>query len=94
MNIKIKFISLLADYTGEVESILKIDEESSVKDLIEKLIIKYGEKFVSNFLTSQNELNKYILLILNDKDLRTLNGLDTLIMDGDEITFLPVIAGG
>jgi molybdopterin converting factor small subunit len=94
MNIKIKFISLLVEYIGEEELILKIDEKSSIKEILEILAIKYGENFKIKFLNSRNELNKYIKLILNDEDLRSFQGLDTVVQEGDELTFLPVIAGG
>ncbi len=39
-------------------------------------------------------LNKYILLSLNGKDIRHYNDLKTILQDGDEIIFLPAIAGG
>lgn len=94
INIKIKFISILADYTGVEELTLKVDEKSSIKDVIEKLAIKFGETFKTKILNSQNKLNKYIILILNDKDLRFFEGFDTFLQEDDEITFLPVIAGG
>ena len=94
MNINIKFISLLADYVGEEESILKIDEKSSIKEVIAKLSSKYGENFTNKFLSSQNTLNKYIILLLNDIDVYSFKGFDTLVKEGDELTFLPIIAGG
>jgi molybdopterin synthase sulfur carrier subunit len=87
-------LSLLADYAGEEESNLKVDENSSINDIIKYLTSRYGNKFKSKILDSQNVLNKYIIIILNDVDVRSFDGLDTVIKEGDELTFLPVIAGG
>ncbi|MFW9930577.1 MAG: MoaD/ThiS family protein, partial [Candidatus Thorarchaeota archaeon] len=94
ININIKFLSLLADYAGEEESYLEVDKNSSVKDIIKNLSLKYGKNFSNKILDSQNVLNKYIILILNDVDIRSFNGLDTIVKEGDVLTFLPVIAGG
>ncbi|MFX1355980.1 MAG: MoaD/ThiS family protein [Promethearchaeota archaeon] len=94
IDVKIKFLSLLADLTEEEELMLSIDEESSIKDLIGKLILRYGEDFKNQILSSQDLLNKYIILVLNGKHLRSYHGLETLIHKGDEIAFLPAIAGG
>ena len=79
---------------GEVESILKVDEQSSIKDIIKKLTLKYGENFKSKILDSHNVLNKYVILILNGVNIGSYNGLDTVVKEGDKLTFLPVIAGG
>ena len=79
---------------GEVESILKVDEQSSIKDIIKKLTLKYGENFKSKILDSHNVLNKYVILILNGVNISSYNGLDTVVKEGDKLAFLPVIAGG
>lgn len=79
---------------GEVESILRVEEKSSIRDIIKILSLKYSENFKSKILGSHNVLNKYIILILNDEDVRSFNGLDTVLKEGDKLTFLPVIAGG
>ena len=94
VDIKITFLSLLADVTQEEEFILSIDEKSSVKDIIEKLVLRYGKEFENIILKSPDFLNKYIILGLNGKDIRSYDGLKTIIQEGDEISFLPAIAGG
>ena len=39
-------------------------------------------------------INKYIILCLNGKDIRTLENLNTVVSHHDEILLLPAIAGG
>jgi molybdopterin converting factor small subunit len=34
------------------------------------------------------------LILVNDREISVLNGLDTKLDDGDEIVFVPVIHGG
>jgi sulfur-carrier protein len=40
------------------------------------------------------ELNRYVNVYLNDEDVRVLDGLDTVVKDGDTVVILPAMAGG
>ena len=45
------------------------------------------------FKTS-NDLSKYVIIAINGKEIRLLEGLETIIQDNDEICFIPAIVGG
>lgn len=92
--IKIYFLSILADITGKKEINLAVKENSTIKQILEKLILKFGKEFEKTILNSPNDLNKYIILGLNGKQIRSLDYLNKVIQEGDEISFLPAIAGG
>ncbi|MFW9972853.1 MAG: MoaD/ThiS family protein, partial [Candidatus Odinarchaeota archaeon] len=53
-----------------------------------------GKNFEENIFSTKGRLSKYIIIGINGKDIRNFDGLDTIIKDGDEISFLPAIAGG
>jgi len=93
-ELKVNFLSLLEDLIGFDSVNIFLDEHSTVKDMLEKLTQKFGKKFQRNILNSTNELNKYIILGINGKDIRSLDNLNTIIGENDEISFLPAIAGG
>jgi molybdopterin converting factor small subunit len=40
------------------------------------------------------ELNDHVVIMLNEKNIRSLDDLNTKINNKDEITLLPAIAGG
>jgi molybdopterin converting factor small subunit len=40
------------------------------------------------------QLNRYVNVYLNDEDVRVLDGLDTVVGDGDTLVILPAMAGG
>jgi len=94
IDIKINFLSLLADITKIKELNLSIHENSTIKEILDSLINKFGKNFESAILDSPSSLSKYIILGLNGKDIRTLNDLDTIVNHHDEILLLPAIAGG
>ena len=39
-------------------------------------------------------LNKYVNIYVNDEDIRFLNGAETVLKDGDQVSIVPAIAGG
>ncbi|HSR95039.1 MAG TPA: ubiquitin-like small modifier protein 1 [Solirubrobacterales bacterium] len=40
------------------------------------------------------DLNRYVNVYLNDEDVRVLEGLETVVSDGDTVVILPAMAGG
>lgn len=93
-DIRISFLSLLVDLTGREEITLSIDENSTIKHVLKELIVKFGKDFENTILNSPNNLSKYVILSLNGKAISASENLGTHLYDGDEIIFLPAIAGG
>ncbi|MFX1314633.1 MAG: MoaD/ThiS family protein [Promethearchaeota archaeon] len=94
INIKILFFSLLVDKFGKDEINLNVEHVVTLRDLLNKLNSLLGREFGEIYVVSEGKLNKYIILGLNGRDIRQFDGLDTIIKDGDELSFLPAIAGG
>lgn len=93
-NIKVSFLSLLVDITGRDEIFLSIRENSTIRDVLQNLIRKFGKEFENTIFISPNNLSKYVILSLNGKAIHSPENLDKHLYEGDEIIFLPAIAGG
>jgi len=93
-NIKILFLSLLEDIAGTKEITLSLDKDSTIKDVLKKLITIYGKDFELIILNNPETLNKYIIISLNGRDIRSLEYMNMNLHNGDELAFLPAIAGG
>jgi MoaD family protein len=93
-EVKVRFYSLLKDVTKLEKISLSIEKSLTIKDILERLIEKFGKDFEELVYQKKGELNKYLLVVLNEKDIRSVNGLATNVQDGDKITFIPAIAGG
>ena len=93
-NVKIKFLSLLTDITGVEELNLPIKEGVNIRTILEQLTVKFGRKFEEMIFKSSKDLSKYVIITVNNKDIRTLDELNTEIQLDDEISFIPAIAGG
>ena len=94
LNVKIMFLSVLVDITQIEELNLPIDDGSNIKNMLEKLSLKFGKKFEDLIFKASEDLSKYVIITINGKDIRTLDGLNTIIQLNDEISFIPAIAGG
>lgn len=61
--------------------------------LIEDL--EFGYPVIQERLLNESqELRTFVNIYKNNEDIRFLAGLDTEIMDSDEISIVPAIAGG
>jgi len=84
----------LADITGIEEIIMSFDDNSTIKDVLKELNLKFGKDFENTVMNTPDLLNKYILIGKNGKDIRSFEGLITTVQEGDEVFLLPAIAGG
>ena len=94
IEIKIFFLSLLADITGIEEIIMSFDDNSTIKDVLKELNLKFGKDFENIVMITPDLLSKYVLIGKNGKDIRSFEGLITTVQEGDEVFLLPAIAGG
>jgi len=70
-------------------------ETATVGCVIKELAKKYGRRFKDLILNpATGQLQYGIIVALNNRDVRSLEGLDTKVNEGDVISLLPPIPGG
>ncbi len=92
--VKISFLSLLKSRIGVKELNMDLEDESTINDVFAKLFEKYGEDIKNVLVKKTGDLNDHVVIMLNEKNIRSLDDLNTKIHNKDEITLLPAIAGG
>jgi molybdopterin synthase sulfur carrier subunit len=81
----------LRRYTGGAEEVGV--EASTVSAVVENLEIKYpGIK--ERLCDEQGRVRRFVNVYVNGDEIRFLNSLETPVNDGDEVSFIPAIAGG
>ena len=50
--------------------------------------------FTGRICDDSGELRRFINVYINDEDVRFLQGKETALKDGDEVSIVPAIAGG
>ena len=66
---------------------------SSVGEVLGALAERYPD-LGGKLFKSENELNRFINVYVNDEDIRFLQKLETPVSSSDEIALVPAIAGG
>ena len=76
------------------------DEKSQVEvhaDTVSEAIRQLARTFpeIEQHLYDQNkDLRKFVRIFLGNEDIQQLNGPDTKVSEGDEVSIIPAIAGG
>jgi len=95
IRVKIYTILALKQVLGRREFEVSIQEGSTVKDLISWMVQTWGEKLSPHlFQPGSDRLVPHIRLMVNGRDIQFLNGVETVLQDGDEFTMLPILTGG
>lgn len=68
-------------------------EGSTVKEVIEQLEAKFPG-IQERLYDAEGKLRRFINIYVNAEDIRSKQGEDTAVKDGDEISIVPAIAGG
>ncbi|MDN5346376.1 MAG: sulfur-carrier protein [Petrotoga sp.] len=90
---KIKFFSLIKFDLKKDEVDYQLSESKSVREIIELLDQEFDNYF-SRKLLKDGELKSGTIILLNGRNIRHLQGLDTLVENKDEITIFPPSGGG
>lgn len=70
---------------------LELPEGSTIEDLLKKLEEQYGSRLDISRLVGENPNVK---VLVNGREIMYLDGLRTILRDGDSVAFIPPVAGG
>jgi sulfur-carrier protein len=90
MAITVRIPTPLRTLTGGAESVLA--SGPTVRDLIDDLEAKHPG--MKDRLMDDKGVRRFVNLYLGDEDIRFLDGLETEVRDGEELSIVPAIAGG
>jgi molybdopterin synthase sulfur carrier subunit len=92
MIVRIKAFASFRELLGADLSI-DLKDGSTVKDLLDDLISSRRPLKSAIFDESDN-IREYVVLMKNRKNIKSLDGLDTKLHEGDCLAILPPVAGG
>ena len=65
---------------------------TTVGEVLDALYDRYDE--LRSRIAEDGGLRRFVNVYVGGEDIRFLEGLDTPVSDGDEVTILPAVAGG
>ena len=91
MAITVKIPTQLRAVTGgEAEAEV---EGATVGEVLDALYAEHAE-LRDRVAGDDGQLRRFVNVFLDGEDIRFLDGLDTAVKDGAELTILPAVAGG
>jgi sulfur-carrier protein len=90
MPVSVKIPTQLRSAT-EGEATASVDG-ATVGEVLDSLYERFGE--LRSRITEDGGLRRFVNVYVGGEDIRFLDGLDTAVKDGDEVTILPAVAGG
>ena len=98
ITVKVRTILTIKSILGKGELELRLPEGSSLDDLLFSLISTYGEELsphlVSADVKGAAQKASITRIMINGRDIEFLNGLGTVLHEGDEVLILPIVSGG
>lgn len=94
INVRIRLLGVFRWSFGKSELSLRI-RKATVRDVIQDLADSLSVEARKLLIdTELNDPRPNALILLNGKEISALNGLETKVEDGDEVTLIPVSHGG
>ena len=91
MSVTVKIPTQLRTVTaGESEA--QVEEATTVGEVLDGLYERYDG--LRERIAEDGDLRRFVNVYVEGEDIRFLDGLDTPVDDGDEVTILPAVAGG
>ncbi len=92
MRLRVRYIGSIGSIAGTRQDTLEIPEASSIQDVLNELKKRHGEEFVAELLSNQGALREGIEILLNGRNVRDLQSLDTKISnDEDELQVIAML---
>jgi len=90
MAVLVKIPTQLRAATGGAASAAV--EGETVREVLDALYQEFGD--LRERIADDGGLRRFVNVYIGGEDIRFLDGLETAVSDGDEVTILPAVAGG
>lgn len=96
MHISVRFFTVLREITGKKEEILVFEEEKTrINAVLNRLSDEYGKRFIEYVYNSQlKAVRGHLQFFVNGQSAATLEGLETILVEGDVLAIVPPVGGG
>lgn len=94
MEVYVKFYAMLREATGKKREVIEVPVKSSVRDLMNLLVERYGHELGRHIYNEGKLVRDYLSFLLNGTNINSLEGFNTTLRDGDVLSILPPVGGG
>ena len=89
----LKSFGQLRKVLGSQSIEIDMSEQSTIRDVIDR-VIAIGGASVKRQVMEGDRISGSLIVLLNKRDIDTLQGANTTLKEGDEVAILPHVQGG
>jgi MoaD family protein len=94
MVITVKFIGAFRSISGKNKLSIAAKDAISLSEVIKRIIEEQPKIKRALIDPELEDPRPNTLILVNGKEISVLNGLDTMVENGDEVIFVPIVHGG
>ena len=96
MRVLVRFFGVLRSTVGKELVEMDIGNGGKVVDLLEHILDRMERRELQKTLFDPelHDPRPSNVILVNGREINSLNGLETVLQEGDEITLIPLIHGG
>jgi MoaD family protein len=94
MQITVRYLSVIRDITGIREETINVEAGTTVEEVLQFLVKKYGDKFNKMIRSGRDIRGLQIIYFFNGQNIKSLEGFQTKIENESELVLIPPVAGG
>jgi len=95
LKVRVKFFAAIRELAAVKDETIDLQSNTAVRELIQVLCQRHGGDFTEYVIDPNTGAPRSHLQILVDgKNLSSLEGLETRLSDGDEVALMPPVGGG
>jgi molybdopterin synthase sulfur carrier subunit len=94
MVVTVKFLGSLRNLSGKSKITLKFETPIPLRKAVKKITEELPALRRALIDQELGDPRPNSLIIVTGKEISVLNGLETMLKDGDEVVFMPIIHGG
>jgi molybdopterin synthase sulfur carrier subunit len=96
MAVNVKFFSNVKHLVGKDEITLILDpsRKYTIKDVLQEITQSENKELSTMLIEVEGKTRGAVRVVVNGEEIQSLNGVETIIQDGDRITIFPLLAGG
>jgi MoaD family protein len=95
VGVRVKLHGVFRVFSGRSEVKVRLGESATVGDVVERLVESFPAEFKGALVDPVlREPWPNALIVVNGREVSVLDGVETVVGDGDEVVFVPVTHGG
>ena len=94
MEVTARFLGVFRSISGKNQVTIKFKDAVMLRDAVERIVEEMPELKRALIDPELEDPRPNTLILVNGREISILNGLETILKDGDEVVFVPVLHTG